>query len=79
MRLTRSENEGVYETKIVNIFSLPKNNSLFYMFDYGDSWLIKVSRSRKQPLAAETGVTYPRLISEVGEKPPQYPDFEEDF
>ncbi len=71
------ENEGVYINTIENIFPLNDKKKLFYMFDYGDSWLFQVSVSRKKPFSAEADVKYPRLISESGEKPEQYPTWEE--
>jgi len=47
------------------------------MFDYGDSWLFVFTKSRKTPQALETSVKYPKIISEVGSKPEQYPERED--
>jgi hypothetical protein len=33
-----------------------------------------LARTRRKPFPAQTGVEYPCLISESGEKPPQYPE-----
>ena len=48
---------------------------IFYCFDYGDNWLFQLSKSRKKPKQPEEDVEYPRLISEKGIKPVQYPDY----
>lgn len=47
------------------------------MFDYGDSWLFQISKSRKRSFEASQNVQYPRLTIEVGVKPEQYPDWDE--
>ena len=47
-----------------------------FLFDYGDEWLFTVGLiglGRREPKA-----TYPRVVKQVGEAPPQYPDLEED-
>lgn len=64
-----------WETALERIFPLPKNMKLFYLFDYGDHWVFQVSRTRKKPFEPVPKVDYPRIISESGEKPEQYPDF----
>lgn len=63
--------------EIGDLFPLPKGRKLFYLFDYGDEWIFQISNSRKKPFSAEKGVKYPRLISEKGDKPVQYPDDDE--
>ena len=50
---------------------------LFYLFDFGDSWLFQISKKRKRKFYDET-VKYPRVISAKGENPPQYGNFEEE-
>jgi hypothetical protein len=49
----------------------------FLLFDYGDHWLFKVTKSRKKAQDPIQGIEYPRLIEEVGKKPEQYPSWEE--
>lgn len=71
------ENEGIFTTTIGGLFPLDKGKKLFYMFDYGDSWLFKVSKARSLPKEPEKAVKYPRVVSEKGCKPEQYPSFEE--
>ena len=81
----RSYNRDIISTyedadtiKLTSIFPLPKGKKLFYLFDYGDNWVFQVSRSRKVPFTAAGGTRYPQLISETGERPAQYPNWESD-
>ena len=60
------------------MFAAATGKKVFYMFDYGDSWLFQLTKSRKKPHAAEAGITYPRVVSEEGTKPDQYPDWDEE-
>jgi len=64
--------------KIGDLLPLPKDRKLFYLFNYGDEWIFQISNSRKKSFLAEKGVKYPQLIGEKGEKPVQYPDYDED-
>ena len=70
------ENEKVYETTLESLFPLEKNKKLFYLFDYGDSWLFKISKNRKKPHAPEGRKKYPRIIEVKGKTPEQYPEWE---
>lgn len=65
-----------FDATLESLFPLPKGHKLFYLFDYGDNWLFQIGRTRKKPFEAELGGEYPRLLSEQGEKPRQYPVFE---
>ena len=71
------ENEKVYSTTLEDLYPLGKGEKLFYMFDYGDSWLFVITKSRKQPQGLKQGIKYPRIVAEVGNKPEQYPDWED--
>jgi hypothetical protein len=71
------ENEGIYDTRIRDVFPLPGKNRLFYLFDYGDSWLFTISRIRKKLHEPIEGVSYPRVVQETGEKPVQYESYDE--
>ena len=71
------ENKKLYNTSLENIYPLEKAQKLYYLFDYGDSWLFKITKSRKKEQKAKEGVEYPYVIDEVGSKPEQYPDWEE--
>lgn len=71
------ENEKIYTTTLENLYPLEKGKKLYYMFDYGDSWLFIITKSRKNPQELKEGVKYPRIINEVGNKPEQYPEWED--
>ena len=71
------ENEQIYNVTLESLYPLKKGKKLYYMFDYGDSWLFKISKSRKNPQQQKKGMRYPRLVNEVGKKPEQYPEWEE--
>lgn len=53
------------------IFPLPKDHKLYYLFDFGDCWQFLISKLRKEK-GPEPGVQYPLLIEELGIKPKQY-------
>lgn len=72
------ENELIFTQTLKDLFPLPKDRCLFYLFDWGDEWVFKISPSRKRPHEPVKGVTYPRIESESGVKPVQYPSFDED-
>lgn len=71
------ENEKLYTTTLENLYPLEKGKKLYYMFDYGDSWLFIITKNRKSPQELKEGVKYPRIINEVGNKPEQYPEWED--
>lgn len=71
------DNGRIYSTTLGDLFPLETRKSLFYLFDFGDEWLFKVTRSQKRPHDPQTGVVYPRVVGEVGTKPVQYPEFDE--
>ncbi len=71
------ENEKIYDTTLESLYPLEKGKKLYYMFDYGDSWLFVVSKSRKKPQEVQNGIEYPRIINEEGNKPEQYPEWED--
>ena len=73
------ENGLIFSETLTEMFPLPAKQSLFYLFDWGDNWVFKISRTRKRPHEPVKGKTYPRMESESGTKPVQYPtDDEED-
>jgi hypothetical protein len=66
---------SVRRTKLAAAFPEIGKKMLF-LFDYGDQWEFKVELiglGRKEPKTA-----YPRVVKQVGEAPPQYPDLDED-
>ncbi len=66
--------DTLFTTTLESLFPLPRDRKLFYLFDYGDSWLFEISRTRKKPFEAASDEHYPCLISERGDKPQQYPE-----
>ena len=72
------ENGLLFSKTLKDMFPLPAKQSLFYLFDWGDEWVFKISQTRKRPHEPVKGVTYPRIESASGVKPVQYPGDEED-
>ena len=71
------ENGLIFSKTLKDLFPLPDKKSLFYLFDWGDEWVFKISQTRKRPHERVKGMTYPRTESESGTKPVQYPAFDE--
>ena len=71
------ENEKIYSTTLESLYPLEKGKKLYYLFDYGESWLFIITKSRKKPQEALDDVEYPRIINEKGNKPDQYPEWED--
>jgi hypothetical protein len=67
------DNGEVYDTTLKSVYPLGKGKKLYYLFDYGDNWLFKITKSRRRPLEPVKGVRYPRLVGVVGTTPIQYP------
>jgi hypothetical protein len=72
------ENELMFTKTFKEMFPLPKHRCLYYLFDWGDEWIFKISRTRKTPFEPQPGVEYPRLQSESGVKPAQWGEDDED-
>ena len=72
------ENGLIFSKTLKDLFPLPTKQCLFYLFDWGYEWVFKISPSRKRPHEPVKGVTYPRIESESGVKPVQYPGDEDD-
>ena len=71
------ENGDVHERTLDSLFPLPKGNRLYYLFDYGDDWLFSISKNKSPVRELGRSEALPRLVSESGEKPEQYPSFED--
>lgn len=67
------DNGEIYETTLESLYPLGERKNLYYLFDYGDNWLFKITKNRKPPLEPVKGVRYPRLVGVVGKTPNQYP------
>ena len=61
--------------KLNEIYPL-KGEKLYYLFDFGDSWLFQITKSRKRIIEDNT-VAYPLLIESTGVNPEQYPEYED--
>ena len=72
------ENELIFSKTLKDLFPLPARQCLFYLFDWGDEWIFKISPSRKRPHEPVKRVKYPRVESTSGVKPTQYPGVEDD-
>ena len=72
------ENGLIFSKTLKDLFPLPAKQCLFYLFDWGDEWVFKISPSRKRPHEPVKRVKYPRIESESGTKPVQYPGDEDD-
>ncbi len=76
-RNTVSSYEDANSVTLASVIPLQRGKKLFYLFDYGDNWVFQILPSSKNLLAPVKGAKYPKLLSETGEKPLQYPEWEE--
>ncbi len=60
------------KTKLNEIYPMT-GYKLYYLFDFGDSWLFQIKKSRKKK-TEEKQKKYPVLIESTGVDPEQYPD-----
>lgn len=68
-----NEDGSVEETTLAELFPLPKDQKLFYWFDFGEDWKFSIERTRAAPRVDEKGAKYPRLVDTRGDTPVQYP------
>jgi hypothetical protein len=61
--------------KLNEIYPIP-GFKLYYLFDFGDSWLFQIKKSRKR-LSEDSKVKYPRVAKLQGLNPEQYPEYDE--
>lgn len=71
------QSDDIYETTVQKLLESSKGKKVFYYFDFGDSWLFQLKKSRKKPIMENPDKCYPRVVSENGKKPTQYPDWDE--
>jgi len=71
------ENGDIYNVTLESLYPLEKGKKLYYLFDYGDNWLFKITKSRKKPTEPMEGIEYPRVVESVGNNPEQYPIYDE--
>ncbi|VAW80518.1 hypothetical protein MNBD_GAMMA12-3960 [hydrothermal vent metagenome] len=63
------------ETRLNEIYPII-GCKLFYLFDFGDSWIFQIKKSRKKIHEVKDTI-YPKLIESEGANPEQYPDYED--
>lgn len=64
------------ETRIGDV-DLNKKDVFHYLFDFGDDWWHRIRVEDVSETASRK--KYIKLIKSVGESPPQYPDYDEDY
>jgi hypothetical protein len=62
------------EMPLTEIFPLPKDQQLFYWFDFGDDWHFSIARTAQAPAPGVKGAKYPHLVATKGKTPVQYPE-----
>jgi len=67
--------KSVEKTKIAEVFKTTGKKMLF-LFDYGDEWRFEVRLTALGEKMPKT--RYPRMVTSMGEAPPQYPDEDEE-
>lgn len=76
LRIACNDDKVTQET-IDSILLKAKGKKLYYMFDFGDSWLFQINKSRKKRISEKPDTFYPKVVLESGIKPEQYPDWDE--
>ena len=64
------------EVTLANLNLSPKY--FFYVFDYGDEWMHKITVSSYQEVKEDDPDEY-RLVKAVGKIPPEYPDYDDEM
>ena len=67
------ENAGIYDNTVSSLFPLPEKKKLYYLFDYGDNWLFRITKVKRIEDDTGRAASSPRLASESGTRPHQYP------
>jgi hypothetical protein len=65
------------DLQLSDIFPLPKNKKLYYLYDHGAAWRFQISKQGKST-TAQPDIEYPCIVSETGVKPEEYGDDEEE-
>jgi len=69
---------GIASRTALDQLGLKRGNVFYYWFDFGDDWWHKIRVLTIQQQQIERGEKFPRLIEQVGQSPPQYPEWDED-
>ena len=75
-RNPRNRSGSVPKSTVLNEIYPLIGHKIYYLFDYGDSWLFQIKKLRKK-LEEDKKVKYPRLVKSIGANPEQYPEYEE--
>ena len=70
-----SGSRSVKRTRVITAFQ-KLGSAMTFLYDYGDEWLFRVEvieTGQAQPTA-----DYPRIVSKIGNAPPQYPDIDDE-
>lgn len=73
------DDQSIINTSIERFIHAAQGKKMFYLFDYGDSWVFQINKTRKQPFPPVAGVEYPNIVSKSAFNPEQYPEWEEDY
>lgn len=71
----KTHQEG--EITLDDLFPNDEQLNLFLHFDFGDSWIFRVMKYKKDA-TYNSRAKYPRVVSSVGGNPVQYPEYEDD-
>ena len=69
--------ELLWDKPLANLYPLPRTKKLYYLFDFGDSWIFEI-RKKGREIKPAPGVEYPLLIHEEGPQLVQYEYPDED-
>jgi hypothetical protein len=72
----RNRASSVPKKKQLNEIYPLKGYKLYYLFDFGDSWLFEIKKSRKKKIE-NNKFKYPLIIESTGVNPEQYPEYED--
>ena len=64
------------EVLLSEIFPLPSGMKLFYLFDFGGSWMFQITKTTRKDKIPQPDVSYPRVVVSKGYNPEQYPEWE---
>ena len=64
------------KVSLSEVFPLPSGMKLFYLFDFGDSWMFQITKSPRKDRKTKPDTKYPRVVDAKGENPEQYPEWE---
>ena len=74
----KCNDQSICNITIESFIETSQGKKMFYLFDYGDSWVFQVSKTRKKPFESVSNVNYPNVMSQSDFKPEQYSDWDED-